>query len=271
MTAQYESERVSFSSDILEFLSHRRASTHAAFFIGYLKPGMTLLDAGCGPGSITVDLAKIVAPGRVIGIDIDPKHIELAQKKIAEAKVPNVVCQVGDINALDFSDESFDAAFSHGVIEYLSDPVHVFKELYRVLKKGGVLGVRHADWGGFLLAARSDYVRKGFSLFTQMMEENGGDPYFGRKQASYTRKAGFTNMTVSASYDCWTSTPENARRNLDFMAGYCQSPEFRDPVVEHGLSSQEDLDKIIAAFQEWRNDPDAFAAEAWAEAVAWKE
>ena len=105
----------------------------------------------------------------------------------------------------------------------------------------------------------------------QMMEKNGGDPYFGRKQASYIRKAGFADITVSASYDCWTSTPESAQRNLNFMAGYCRSSEFRDAVVEYGLSNYKDLDRIIAAFQEWRDDPDAFAAEAWAEAIAWKE
>jgi ubiquinone/menaquinone biosynthesis C-methylase UbiE len=61
--------------DFLEFFSDRHAATHAAFFVPYVKPGMQIPDRGCGPGSITLDFAEIVAPGRAIGIDIGPAQI----------------------------------------------------------------------------------------------------------------------------------------------------------------------------------------------------
>src|SRR4029450_10105787 len=48
----------------------RRTGAGAAFFLQYLRPGMRLLDCGCGPGSITVDLAHAVGPGEGIGIDL---------------------------------------------------------------------------------------------------------------------------------------------------------------------------------------------------------
>ena len=51
-------------------LERRTAARSAAFLLPHLRPGMRLLDFGCGPGSITVGLAGVVAPGEVVGVDI---------------------------------------------------------------------------------------------------------------------------------------------------------------------------------------------------------
>jgi hypothetical protein len=68
----------------------RTAASMAGFFLPHLRPGMRVLDCGCGPGSITVGLAEHVAPGEVIGIDLDPTHIALAQRRAAAAGPANV-------------------------------------------------------------------------------------------------------------------------------------------------------------------------------------
>lgn len=263
--------RVKFTSDFLDFFSDRHAETHAAFFINYVKSGMKILDCGCGPGSITLDFAEIVAPEQAIGIDLEPAHIEKARTLQEIRKVSNIEFRAGDINKLQFADEAFDAVFTHGVIEYFRDPVHAFKEIHRVLKKGGVLGARHGDWGGFLLATKDEFTKKGFSLFIRFMEKNGGDPFFGRNQVSYLRKAGFSRIIPSASYDCWTLTLETARRVGNFMEIYFKSEEFVKPILDYGFADKQTLQKIQASFNTWGEDPDIFAAEAWGEAVAWKE
>jgi ubiquinone/menaquinone biosynthesis C-methylase UbiE len=264
-------ERVQFSSDLLDLFSSRLASTHATFFTGHLRSGMAVLDGGCGPGSITLGLGEIVSPGQVIGIDIEPLNIERAKALLAKASGPNVIFKIGDINALEFPDETFDAVFTHGVVEYFKDPVHAFKELYRVLKRGGLLGARHADWGGFLLSSRYKNVQGLFSLFIQLMKKKGGDPFFGRNQFSCLRKAGFARIQQTASYDCWTSSPESTLRISQILAGYVQSDEFTGQVIEYELSDQQRLEKIASAIHKWGGDPDSFAAEAWGEALAWKE
>ena len=64
--------KVKYSSDLLDFFTDRSARSNAKFFIDHLRSGMNLLDCGCGPGSITIDLAEIVGPGKVTGIDIEP-------------------------------------------------------------------------------------------------------------------------------------------------------------------------------------------------------
>ena len=269
--SDYTRKSVKFNEGFLDFFSDRHAETHAAFFIKYIKSGMRVLDCGCGPGSITIDFAKIVAPEDAVGIDIEPAQIKNAKRLQKIKNISNVEFQVGDINKLPYEEETFDAVFTHGVIEYFNDPVHAFKEIRRVLKKGGVIGARHGDWGGFLLASEDEYTKMGFSLFIQLMEKTGGDPYFGRHQASYLRKANFSNIVTSASYDCWTPTLQTAHRVGDFMKIFFKSEEFVKPVLDFGLTDKQTLHKIQASFETWGIDSDIFAAEAWVESVAWKK
>jgi len=263
-------EGVKFASGFLDFFSDRHASTHAAFFTDYVKSGMSILDCGCGPGSITLDLAELVSPGQAVGIDIESTQIEKARMLQHTRKVNNVDFRVGDLNHLPFRDGSFDAVFAHGVIEYSRDPVHAFGEIRRVLKDDGVLGARHGDWGGFLLATKNRYSKKAISIFTRLMRRNGGDPYFGRNQVSSLRRAGFSRLIASASYDCWTPTPEIARKVGHLMKVYFTSEEFTGPALRHKLTDGTTLKRIQSSFDDWGEDQDIFAAEAWGEAVAWK-
>ena len=224
-----------------------------------MKPGMKILDCGCGPGSITLDFAEIVAPEKVIGIDIEPSHIEKARTLKKMRKVSNIDFREGDINKLPFPDDTFDSAFTHGVIEYFRDPVHAFKEIRRVLKKGGVFGARHCDWGGFLLATTDEFTMKGFSLFIRLMEKNGCDPFFGRNQVSYLRKAGFLRIIASASYDCWTPTLETARRVGNFMKVFFKSEEYYKPILDFGYTDKKTL--LNLAFYREISDPEEIFLE----------
>src|SRR5215207_2615574 len=70
-------------------LSARTATREAAFFLPHLRPGMRLLDAGSGPGSITLGLAEVVAPGHVVGVDLQPAQVERARAIAAERGVAN--------------------------------------------------------------------------------------------------------------------------------------------------------------------------------------
>jgi ubiquinone/menaquinone biosynthesis C-methylase UbiE len=80
----------------------RTADRQAAFVLPHLRPGMDLLDVGCGPGTITLGLAQAVAPGHVTGIDHDSVHVEAATALAAERGVNNVTFQTGDALSLPF-------------------------------------------------------------------------------------------------------------------------------------------------------------------------
>lgn len=136
----------------------RTANKQASWFLPYLQSGMSLLDCGCATGSITVGLAAVVAPGQVTGIDISAIEIQRAGARAAEAGMRNVSFAVGNIYQLDFPDNSFDALFCHNVLEHLAEPDRALKEMQRVLKLGGVIGLRDTDMGGVLLTPTNDLI-----------------------------------------------------------------------------------------------------------------
>src|SRR5262245_3152668 len=94
----------------------RRTGRVAAFLAPHLRAGMRLLDCGCGPGSITVDLAQAVAPGEVIGIDLRGDALAQGRALARERKIANVTFQTASVYQLPYPDSSFDAAFACPVL-----------------------------------------------------------------------------------------------------------------------------------------------------------
>ena len=269
-TNQQDVYSVGHDAATLEFFQRRRAASHAAFFTPHLRPGMTLLDCGCGPGTITLDLAAIVAPAEVVGVDVEANQLRLARSQAAERETPNLLFSVADLYSLPFPEGAFDAVFLHGVLEHMRDPVAALREVRRVLKSGGLVGARHADFGGFLLEPAEPPLDRFVPLFEQLMIHNGGHPKAGRHQVRWLLEAGFDTLAVSASYDCWTPTPGETRRNAGFLANLVGSSGFAAQLIEAGLADSATLTQMSAAFVAWGGHPHAFAAEAWGEAVARK-
>ncbi len=88
-----------------------------------MRSGQSLLDIGCGPGTITTDLAALVAPGPVVGIDAAPEVIEQAAAHAATTGAENVRFEVGDLFHLDYEDNTFDVIYVHQVLQHLTEPV----------------------------------------------------------------------------------------------------------------------------------------------------
>jgi len=124
----------------------RTAENSAGYLLPALAPGQRLLDVGCGPGTITIDLAARVAPGEVIGLDRSEGVIEQAREAARASEATNVSFRTGDIYALDYEDASFDVVHAHQVLQHLTDPVAALRELRRVARPGGLVAVRDADY-----------------------------------------------------------------------------------------------------------------------------
>jgi hypothetical protein len=148
--------------------------------------------------------------------------------------------------------------------------VRTLQEVRRVLKRGGVIGIRHADFGGFILEPAPAPLDQFAILFEKLMLHNGTHPRAGRHQVRWLREAGFSRIEASASYDCWTRTPDEARRCAAFLARLVGDSSFSAQLLAAGLADRATLQALSCGFVEWGTNPDAFAAEAWGEAVAWQ-
>ena len=148
------------TSFVEDVLVHRRAADFADFLLPHVAPGQRLLDCGCGPGTITADLAAVVAPGLVVGLDRD-----LA----ALPPLPPFARCGADMYMLPFPDSSFDSAFAHAVLVHLRDPLAALRELRRVLRPGGLVAVRDCDWDRWFLTLSTARLEEGQALFLRAM------------------------------------------------------------------------------------------------------
>jgi pimeloyl-ACP methyl ester carboxylesterase len=246
----------------------RTVERDAAFFIPYLNPGMSLLDCGAGPGTITVGLSQLVAPGEAVGIDNDETQVEVASAHAKKRNVSNVRFECGDICSLKFPDESFDRVFVSGVLEHLKDPLSALNEVFRVLKRGGALAVRHGDFDGWLDWPRTPAIEQGVELYMRMWRRGGGEPCFGKAQKALLREAGFTRIEASASCE-WFGTPEAIK---GFSEARIRSLNgISEEMINLGWSTREEINDMVSALEEWGEHPDAFLMIPWCEAVGWKE
>ena len=189
-----------YSAPMVSFMAQRTAGAHAGFFLPHLQPGSCVLDAGCGPGTITLGLARKVAPGHVIGIDVEDSQFEQA-RAVAKRERLNVEFRKESVYELPFGKQQFDAVFSHAVLEHLSDPAAAIAEFRRVLKPGGVIGLRAGDLGGLLIDAESEGPAQAFASYLAQQKHGAKDPQVGRKLARLMRQAGFSVETMTASYE----------------------------------------------------------------------
>jgi SAM-dependent methyltransferase len=245
-------------------LATRTASQEAAFLVPYLRPGMRVLDLGCGPGSITLGLAELVAPGSVVGIDIQPSQVEQAQALAATCGVESVRFKVADLHGLPFADQSFDAAFGNGVLMHLGEPVRALAELRRVMRPGGVIGIRDPDYGATLYAPTTPLLEQWLHLRVRIRRHNGGDPFLGRHYRRLLLEAGFVGAEASASVES-AGSPERIVRHGAFLRA--QLAGLARTAVAQGWMDGALVDAMAAEIDAWTRRPDAFAATTWCQAI----
>jgi len=258
------------SKVMTQVLGQRTAASHATFFTPHLRSGMSLLDCGCGPGSITIDLAQLVTPGEVVGIDMAEIQLEHARTNASIRGVSNLRFETANIYELPFPDQTFDAVFSHAVVEHLSDPIKALKEQYRVLKPGGVFAIRDADRAGEIFWPQDPVLINLLeTTWNRLMQHNGAAPFIGRRLRSLLNEIGLKRVEATASFECH-GTPESVQVAGDGAADYF-SGTFADQVVELGWMDRAEIENLKAAWKAWGENPDAFWARSWCEAIGWKE
>ncbi len=153
-----------FSEEYVRYLMRHTAESNAAFLLPYLRPGLRVLDFGCGPGTISVGLAKAADPGELHGVDMEESQIDLARSVARAAGRENAIFHVGDVTDLNFEDGFFDVAYCHEVLQYVPDTQAVLAEVKRVLKPGGILGCREIILESCFTHPDFGILRKGWDM-----------------------------------------------------------------------------------------------------------
>ena len=250
-------------------VSHHAARTvenSAGFLLPHLEPGMQLLDVGCGPGSITIELAEVVSPGRVIGIDIVDKVLRVGRQAAGEARIDNITFATEDVYELSFADNSFAVVYAHQVLQHLIDPVRALGEMRRVVADGGMVAVRDADYGGFFWTPTEARLTRWLELYHQVTEENGAEADAGRHISHWMRQAGFTDIQVTTSNWHYETRSERAWWADGWFRRSTES-SFADQAIKYGLASQGELRDIANAWHWWRDQPDGFLLIPHVEAI----
>src|SRR3954451_21245710 len=186
------------ADSVLQSHRWRTAENSAAYLLPSLRPGLDLLDVGCGPGTITVDLAARVAPGRVVGLDVSTDPLAEAREAAARAGV-HVTFEVGDVYALAAGDDTFDVVHAHQVLQHLTDPVAALREMARVCRPGGVIAVRDVDYGAFVTFPADAGLARWLGLYHRGARRNGAEPDAGRRLLSWAHAAGLRDDVASTS------------------------------------------------------------------------
>jgi SAM-dependent methyltransferase len=249
----------------------RRAGKEAAFALRHLRPGMRLLDLGCGPGTITAGLGEAVTPGMVVGLDLEASVLDQARALVVRQHVP-VSFVLGSAVAVPCSDGCFDAVFAHTLLEHVAEPASVLAEARRVLKPGGLLAVRDCDWSSGIFAPPEPAITRAMALYERVWRHNGGHPDCGRQLRGLLHAAGFAGVETSVSFR-WDGTqdgsPNDSRSFGELLARRLALANFAGPIHALGLADAAELEQIAAACAAWSRHPDAFAAMMMVEAVGW--
>ena len=231
----------------------RTAANSAAHLLPLLRPGMALLDVGCGPGTLTTDLARHVAPGPVVGVDLSEGVVAEAERHARDAGASNATFLVADFRSAGLPPGSFDVVHAHQVLQHLRDPVGALRVMRRLAKPGGLVAARDSDYPAF---AWTSHRGTGASLdrwrdiYLAVTRINGASADAGRHLLAWAHEAGLADVAYSTS--TWTfATAEDRAWWAHLWAERTTTSTFARQAVDYGVASPAELDAVARGWREW--------------------
>ncbi|MFB6721755.1 class I SAM-dependent methyltransferase [Kribbella sp. NPDC056345] len=240
---------------VLRSHSWRTAENSAGYLLPHLRPGMSLLDIGAGPGTITADLARLVEPGRATALEATEDALAITRATFAELDL-EIEFVVGDVHALDIPDDTYDVVHAHQVLQHVADPVQALREMRRVCKPGGIVAARDSDYRAFAWYPTLPELDEWMELYQQMARANGGEPDAGRQLLSWALEAGFEKVDSTASN--WTFADPDGRA---FWGGMWADRILQSAMADQARAAgvpEARLEAISAAWRTWATRPDGW-------------
>lgn len=247
-------------SSVVKSHALRTAQDSAGFLVPHIKPIDNILDVGCGPGSITVDLARLVPQGKVTGVDAVESVLDQARELATSRGLTNITFESVDANNLPYPDNSFDIVYCHQVLQHVKDPISILKEMRRVAKPGGIVAARESDYLSFAWYPEHQGISRWAQLYQEVAKANGGEPNAGRVMHTWARKAGFDPEHIQNTVTSWCYTGQRAIIWANSWADRALYSEFNTTAKKHNLTNDEGMQKISDAWKEWATMEDLWFA-----------
>jgi ubiquinone/menaquinone biosynthesis C-methylase UbiE len=150
------SDHAYIPAEAMGILTARTLGNSHPVLLRLLRPGMSVLDVGCGPGTVTAEIARRVAPGHVVGMDINPEMTRAAEESSPPGEVPNLLFYTGDVCTSGWDGE-FDIVNAARALQWIRDPELALGRMARAITPGGRVVVLDFD---HTLATWSDPPRE---------------------------------------------------------------------------------------------------------------
>jgi SAM-dependent methyltransferase len=222
--------------------------TNALFERVSIGPGMACLDAGCGGGDVTFELARRVGPtGRVVGVDLDEIKLDMARQEAATFGFGYVTFHQTDVHAGQFEPE-FDVVYARFLLTHLADPAAAIDRMQSWLRPGGMLVVEDIDFTGHFCHPESDTFRRYVELYSHAVKRRGGDPHIGPRLPALLLESGFDLVQMHVVQ------PAGIEGEVKLVNPLTME-NIADSVIAEGLASQAEVDGIIAGLYEFAHSP----------------
>jgi SAM-dependent methyltransferase len=243
------------SDAVLRSHRQRTAANSAAYLVPSLAPGMRLLDVGCGPGTLTVDLARLVAPGEVVGVDVSDDVINEADAFAAGTGLENVRFVAGDFRGVGLEPHTFDVVHAHQVLQHLREPIGALGAMRELAKPGGMVAARDSVYSSFAWYPSEPRLDRWLEIYLAVTAANGADADAGTRLLSWADEAGFTDVTASSSTWTWATADERSWW-CELWAERTVGPGLGGQAVEYGIANPAELADIADGWRAWSTHDD---------------
>ncbi len=227
----------------------RRPDTAALFARAGVSPGVRCIDLGCGGGEVTLEIARLVAPGgHVTGVDMDEIKLDLARRAAAARGLGNVEFRL--LNVRDWDEpKGYDMVYCRFVLQHLSQPVDLLSRMWAAARQGGLLVVEDADFDGWCCHPPIEGFDFFLRTYSQVVERRGGDHAIGRKLYAHFLAAGIPRPQMALVQSLRT---EGEAKTLAWSTLEASA----DAIVSEGVASQDEVAEALTNLQRFTENPD---------------
>ncbi|MCZ6914003.1 MAG: class I SAM-dependent methyltransferase [Rickettsia endosymbiont of Ixodes persulcatus] len=188
---------------VLAAHARRTAQGFTPYVLPHIKPDFSILDVGCGPGTISADLAALVPAGKVTCLDASEKALETAREVFGARDLHNGEFVAGDVGAIPFPDGTFDLVHAHQVVIHLKHPEVAMREARRVLRVGGILACKDMVVSSMVYHPVLPGMDSWGKAMVSTMRAAGADPDMGTRLKGLALGAGFEPWGMTCSVGSW--------------------------------------------------------------------